>query len=78
MISLVYSGDCTARSRLDTSEAVESFLRFRRPMLDAIGRYAEQQHLPVRRSCRMMGKLNTYFDVMLTSLVEAHEAHPGE
>ena len=71
-------GHCTARSRLETSEAVESFLRFRRPMLDAIGRYAEQQHLPVRRSCRMMGKLNTYLDVMLTSLVEAHEAHLGE
>lgn len=71
-------GRCTARARLETSEAVESFLRFRRPLLDALGRYGEKQHLSTRRSCRMIGKLNAYLDVMLTSLVEAHEAFSRE
>lgn len=69
-------GRCTAKAQLETSEAVASFLRFRRPMLDALGRYVEKQNLPVRRSCRMIGKLNGYLDVMLTTLVEAHEAYP--
>ncbi len=67
-------GRCTADAGLVTSEAVASFLRFRRPMLDALARYVEKQNLPVRRACRMFGKLNAYLDVMLTTLVEAHEA----
>lgn len=69
-------GRCTATAQLCTSEAVDAFLRFRRPLLDALSRYAETQNLPVRRSCRMIGKLNTCLDVMLTSLVEAREAVP--
>lgn len=71
-------GRCTARAQLETSEAVSSFLRFRRPMLDALGRYVEKQNLPIRRSCRMIGKLNSFLDVILTSLVEAHEAYARE
>jgi excisionase family DNA binding protein len=71
-------GRCTAHAKLETSEAVDSFLRFRRPLLDGLGRYVEKQNLPVRRSCRMIAKLNAYLDIMLTSLVEAHEAFPVE
>ena len=71
-------GRCTATAQLSTSVVVESFLRFRRPLLDALGRYGEKENLPVRRSCRMIGKLNAYLDVMLTTIVEAHEAHSAE
>lgn len=68
-------GRYTAGAKLDTSQAVRAFLCFRRPLLDALGRYAEQKNLPVRRSCRMIGKLNAYLDIVLMSVVEAHEAY---
>lgn len=68
-------GRCTASANLEMSQVVESFLRFRRPLLDALARYGEKEKLTVKRCVRMMGKLNGYLDVMLTSLVEAHEAH---
>jgi excisionase family DNA binding protein len=71
-------GRCTSSAGLDASGAVESFLQFRRPIFDALGRYLEQQNLSIRRCCRTFGKLNAYFDVMLTSLVEAHEVHSRE
>ena len=67
-------GRYTASAHLETSQAVETFLCFRRPLLDALGRYVEQQNMPVRRSCRMIGKLNAYLDVVLMSAIEAHEA----
>lgn len=68
-------GRYTACANLETSQAVETFLCFRRPLLDALGRYVEQKNLPVRRSCRMIGKLNAFLDIVLMSVIEAHEAH---
>lgn len=68
-------GRYTARAHLETSQAAETFLCFRRPLLDALGRYVEQQNMPLRRSCRMIGKLNAYLDVVLMSVIEAHEAY---
>ncbi|MEZ4520212.1 MAG: helix-turn-helix domain-containing protein [Thermomicrobiales bacterium] len=71
-------GRCTAGAGLVSSQAVETFLRFRRPLLDGLCRYVEEKNLPVRRSCRMIGKLNAYLDVVLTSVVESHEAHSAQ
>ena len=66
-------GEQTSGAMLSTTTAVDAFLKFRRPLLDGLRRYVEQENLPLRRSCRMMGRLNTFLDLVLTSIVDAHE-----
>jgi excisionase family DNA binding protein len=67
-------GRHTAQIGLAPSEAVAVFLHFRRPLFDALGRYIEQENLPVRRSSQMVGEMTTYLDAVLTAMMEAYEA----
>jgi excisionase family DNA binding protein len=61
---------------LGASEVVAVFLHFRKPLYNALRRYIEQENLPVRRSSGMLEQMTGYFDMVLTSIMEAYEASP--
>jgi len=69
-------GCAMARAGLGPSDVVAAFLHFRKPLFTALRRYIEVENLPVRRSSRLIEQMTGYFDLVLTSIMEAYEAVP--
>lgn len=66
-------GRYSARAGLTTSQALEAFLFFRRPVFNAVNRYIERENLTHNRSCKILDELTAYMDEVLLATIKAHE-----
>lgn len=58
---------------LTASEAVEAFLYFRHPVVDAVSTMIEEEELAARRAVRLFAAINVFMDQVLIATMEAHE-----
>jgi excisionase family DNA binding protein len=70
-------GCCSARVGLSTSEALEAFLFFRTPVVQAVTHYIEDENVPTRRAARITSELTHFLDVVLIETVRAHQEGTG-
>jgi excisionase family DNA binding protein len=68
-------GSSSARAGLPTLEAVEAFLFFRRPVIQAITRYIQEESIPNRRAATIINELTAFIDEVLLATIQAHEQH---
>ncbi|HYI16432.1 MAG TPA: helix-turn-helix domain-containing protein [Thermomicrobiales bacterium] len=66
-------GCCSARVGLSTSEALEAFLFFRNPVVQAVTHYIEDENVPTRRAARITTELTHFLDAVLIETVRAHQ-----
>ena len=55
-------GSCSARVGLSTAEALEAFLFFRTPVVQAVTHYIEDENVPTRRAARITSELTYFLD----------------
>lgn len=67
-------GELSAAAKLSTVDAVEAFLAFREPVLQAIERFAEEEQIPARRVFRLLTDVSHFLDEVLLATVAAHAA----
>lgn len=65
----------SARAGLSTVDALEAFLFFRRPVVQAVTRFIEDEHTATRRAERVLNELSTFMDDVLLAMVAAHQTH---
>lgn len=65
-------GRFSARTGLSMSDAVEAFLFFRTPVIQAVTRYIEDENVPARRAARITSELTFFMDQVLVATVTAH------
>lgn len=70
-------GQHSAAAGLSTSQALEAFLFFRKPVFNAVNHYIEREHLNHDRSSTIMDELVTYMDEVLLTTIKAHEESRG-
>ncbi len=70
-------GCCSARVGLSTAEALEAFLFFRTPVVQAVTHYIEDENVPTRRAARITSELTHFLDVVLIETVRAHQEGIG-
>lgn len=68
-------GYYSARAGLSTTDALEAFLFFRRPVIHAVNRYFEEENITSRRSARTINDLINYMDDLLITTITVHEDH---
>lgn len=68
-------GYYSARVGLSTSDALEAFLFFRRPVIHAVIRYIEEESVGTRRAARIISELTDFMDQVLVSTITAHREH---
>ena len=66
-------GCCSARIGLSTAEALEAFLFFRTPVVQAVTHYIEDENVPTRRAARITSELTHFLDAVLIETVRAHQ-----
>lgn len=71
-------GCCSARVGLSTSEALEAFLFFRTPVVQAVTHYIEDKNVPTRRAARITSELTHFLDAVLIETVRAHSEVTGD
>lgn len=70
-------GYFSARVGLSTADAVEAFLFFRTPVIQAVTSYIEDENVPTRRAARITSELSAFMDQVLLSTITAHQEHGG-
>ncbi|MEX1157744.1 MAG: helix-turn-helix domain-containing protein [Thermomicrobiales bacterium] len=70
-------GGCSARVGLTTSEALEAFLFFRNPVVQAVTHYIEDENVPTRRAARITSELTHFLDAVLIETIRAHQEQMG-
>ncbi len=70
-------GLCSSRIGLSTSEALEAFLFFRTPVVQAVTNYIEDENVPIRRAARITTELTHFLDAVLIETVRAHQEQMG-
>jgi excisionase family DNA binding protein len=75
-IGLQY-GLFSARVGLSTAEALEAFLFFRTPVIQAVTTYIEDENVPTHRAARITSELNTFLDQVLIATIRSHQEHTG-
>ncbi|MDQ3547850.1 MAG: helix-turn-helix domain-containing protein [Chloroflexota bacterium] len=70
-------GCCSARVGLSTSEALEAFLFFRNPVVQAVTHYIEDENVPTRRAARITSELTHFLDAVLLETIRAHQEQTG-
>lgn len=68
-------GFYSSKVGLSTSDALEAFLFFRRPVIHAVVRYIEEENISTRRAARIISELTTFMDQVLISTITAHREH---
>ena len=71
-------GCCSARVGLSTAEALEAFLFFRNPVVQAVTHYIEDENVPTRRAARITSELTHFLDAVLIETVRAHQEGIGD
>jgi excisionase family DNA binding protein len=70
-------GHSSARIGLATSDAVEAFLFFRTPVIQAVTSYIEDENVSTRRAARITSELTFFMDQVLIATVTAHAEYAG-
>ena len=68
-------GYYSSRVGLSTSDAMEAFLFFRRPVIHAVIRYIEEENISTRRAARILSELTDFMDQVLVATITAHQEH---
>src|SRR5439155_21308419 len=71
-------GQASARVGHSTLEAIEAFLFFRMPVIQAVTQYIEDEHVTTRRAARILAELTHFLDEVLIATVAAHQRQAGE
>ncbi|HEU5423001.1 MAG TPA: helix-turn-helix domain-containing protein [Nitrolancea sp.] len=66
-------GALAAEAGLSAEEAVEAFLFFRYPVLQAVTRFIEEENLPARRAARTFVEISQFLDQVLLATIAAHD-----
>jgi excisionase family DNA binding protein len=70
-------GTMSADAGLSADDAVEAFLFFRYPVIQAMTRFIEEEQIPVKRSGRIHMEISQFLDQVLVATVSAHTAANG-
>jgi excisionase family DNA binding protein len=65
----------SARAGLSTVDALEAFLFFRRPVVQAVTHFIEEEHTATQRAERVLNELSAYMDDVLLAMAAAHQEH---
>lgn len=68
-------GYFSSRVGLSTTDAMEAFLFFRRPVIHAVIRYIEEENVSTRRAARILSELTDFMDQVLVATITAHQKH---
>lgn len=63
-----------ANARATLSDAVEGFLRFRRPFVDELALLARRRHLDTREATELLAEAETALDRLLIALMLGHKS----
>jgi len=69
-----YHSACVGHS---TVEAIEAFLFFRSPVIQAVSQYIEDEHVSTRRAARILAELTHFLDEVLLATIAAHQQQSG-
>ncbi|HEX3721815.1 MAG TPA: helix-turn-helix domain-containing protein [Nitrolancea sp.] len=67
-------GSMSADVGLSADDAVEAFLFFRYPVIQAMTRFIEEENIPAKRSGRIHMEVSQFLDQVLVATVSAHTA----
>lgn len=70
-------GLASARAGLSTADALEAFLFFRTPVIQAVTRYIEDENVSTRRAARITTELTHFMDEVLIATITAHQEASG-
>jgi excisionase family DNA binding protein len=70
-------GTMSAEAGLSADDAVEAFLFFRYPVIQAMTRFIEEESIPARRSGRIYVEISQFLDQVLVATVSAHTRATG-
>ncbi len=65
-------GTMSAEAGLSADDAVEAFLFFRYPVIQAMTRFIEEESVPAKRSGRIYVEVSQFLDQVLVATVSAH------
>ncbi len=65
-------GSMSAEAGLSVNDAVEAFLFFRYPVIQAMTRFIEEESVPAKRSGRIYVEISQFLDQVLLATVSAH------
>ncbi len=65
-------GSMSAEAGLSVDDAVEAFLFFRYPVIQAMTRFIEEESVPAKRSGRIYVEISQFLDQVLLATVSAH------
>jgi excisionase family DNA binding protein len=71
-------GCYSARVGLSTADALEAFLFFRTPVIQAVTHYIEDENVPTRRAARITSELTHFLDGVLIETIKAHQEQAGD
>jgi excisionase family DNA binding protein len=66
-------GHFSARVGLSTADALEAFLFFRTPVIQAVTHYIEDENVSTRRAARITSELTFFMDQVLIATIAAHD-----
>lgn len=70
-------GQTSARVGLSTADALEAFLFFRTPVIQAVTRYIEDENVSTRRAARITSELTHFMDEVLIATIASHQHAAG-
>lgn len=70
-------GQASARVGLSTADALEAFLFFRTPVIQAVTRYIEDENVSTRRAARITSELTHFMDEVLIATIASHQHAAG-
>lgn len=65
-------GVLSAEAGLSATDAVEAFLFFRFPVIQAVARFIEEESLPPKRAVRIFAEISQFMDQVMIATVAAH------
>jgi excisionase family DNA binding protein len=71
-------GSLSAEAGLSATDAVEAFLFFRYPVIQAMTHFIDEENLPAKRAVRIFAEITQFMDQVLTATVAAHAEHAAE
>jgi hypothetical protein len=65
-------GSLSAEAGLSAIDAVEAFLFFRYPVIQAVTHFIDEENLPAKRAVRIFAEITQFMDQILTATVAAY------
>lgn len=71
-------GSLSAEAGLSATDAVEAFLFFRYPVIQAMSHFIDEENLPAKRAVRIFAEITQFMDQVLSATVAAHAERAAE